>query len=266
MDNRPIGIFDSGLGGLTAVKQVINAMPNEDIVFFGDTGRVPYGSKSRETIIRYTREDIEFLLKHNIKMIMAACGTASSVGLPAIENDYGIKVIGVLEPAAYAALRSTRNGKIGVIGTSATIKSGKYAQIIKERNPEAEVFSNPCPMFVPLVENGYADSAAARMIAEDYLLPLKKEGVDTLILGCTHYPLLEKVIGDIMGDEVELISPGAQAAEYGKKVLTREGLLAQRNDKGKTEFFVSDSPEGFAELGSLFLGREIGQNVHQVKM
>lgn len=266
MDNRPIGIFDSGLGGLTAVKQVISVMPHEDIIFFGDTGRVPYGSKSRETIIRYTRDDIEFLLKHNIKMIMAACGTASSVALPHIEKDYGIKIIGVLEPAVYAAVRRTRNGKIGVIGTLATIKSDKYAQIIKAENPEMQVFSNPCPMFVPLVENGYANSEAASMIAKDYLLPLKNQGVDTLILGCTHYPLLEGVISDIMGDEVELISPGAEVAEYGKKVLTREGLLADRTEEGKKEFYVSDSPEGFAELGGLFLGQQIGLDVHQTKM
>ncbi len=266
MDNRPIGVFDSGLGGLTAVKQIIKAMPNEDIIYFGDTGRVPYGNKGRDTIIRYTRDDIEFLLRHNIKAIMVACGTASSVALPYVEKDYGIKIIGVIEPAVYGALRSTKNGKIGVIGTIGTIRSDKYASTIKEQNPDIQVFSNACPMFVPLAENGYADSEAARMIAIDYLTPLKNAGVDTLIMGCTHYPLLERVIGDIMGEGVELISPGAEAAKYGKKALAREGKLSDKKENGSYEFYVSDSPDSFAELGSLFLGRPIGANVTQIEI
>lgn len=266
MDNRPIGVFDSGLGGLTAVKQLISVMPNEDIIYFGDTGRVPYGSRSRETIIRYTKDDINFLLGHNIKIIIAACGTASSVALPAIENDYGVKVIGVLEPTCYAAVHATRNGKIGVIGTAGTVKSGKYDQIIKSFSSDVQVFSNPCPMFVPIVENGYANSEVARIVAKDYLTPLKNEGVDTLILGCTHYPLLENVINDIMGTEVKLISSGREAASYSKKVLGREGLLTDREGSGSYEFYVSDNTESFAELGGIFLGRAISLSVHQTKI
>lgn len=265
MDNRPIGVFDSGLGGLTAVKQLTDVMPSEDIIYFGDTGRVPYGSKSRETIIRYTRDDINFLLAHNIKIIIAACGTASSVALPHME-DFGVKVIGVLEPACRAALKRSKNGKIGVIGTVGTIKSDKYAQIINELNPEAQVFSAACPMFVPLVENGYANSEVARMIAADYLTSLKNEGVDTLILGCTHYPLLEGVIGDIMGNEVQLISSGREAACYAKNLLTKDDLLTDRKTEGRCEFFVSDSTESFAELGGVFLGREIDLCVHQTRL
>ncbi len=206
------------------------------------------------------------MLRHNIKIILAACGTASSVALPVVENDYPVKVIGVLEPACHAALNKTRNGKIGVIGTAGTIKSDKYAQIIKSINPEAKVFSNSCPMFVPVVENGYADTEVARLVAADYLAPLKKEGVDTLVLGCTHYPLLEGVISDIMGSEVELVSPGLEAAGYTKSILAREGLLASRSEEGKYEFFVSDSTESFAELGGIFLGRAISLNVHQTKI
>ena len=181
MDNRPIGVFDSGLGGLTTVRQIIEAMPGEDIIYFGDTGRVPYGNRSCETIIRYTKDDIDFLLKHNIKIIIAACGTASSVALPQLYDKYDIKIIGVLEPACEEAVRVTKNGRIGVIGTTGTIKSGKYTELIKNINPKLTVVSNDCPMFVPLVENGYAESEAARLIAMDYLKPLKEENVDTII-------------------------------------------------------------------------------------
>ncbi len=262
MDNRPIGVFDSGLGGLTTVKQLMSVMPNEDIVYFGDTGRVPYGNRSRETIIRYTRDDINFLLKHNIKMIIAACGTASSVALPYI-NDVGVRIIGVLEPACQAAVNRTRNGKIGVIGTAGTIKSDKYAQIISEIDPAAKVYSAACPMFVPIVENGYANTEVARIVARDYLTGLKNEGVDTLILGCTHYPLLEGVISDIMGDGVELISSGREAAESARKLMADEGLLTGSALEGRRQFFVSDSTESFAQLGGLFLGSEIELSVHQ---
>lgn len=262
MDNRPIGVFDSGLGGLTCVKQLMSVMPNEDIVYFGDTARVPYGNRSRETIVRYTRDDISFLLEHDIKIIIAACGTASSVALPYID-DVGVKVIGVLEPACRAALKRTRNGRIGVIGTASTIKSDKYAQIIASIEPSAKVFSAACPMFVPVVENGYADTEVARIVARDYLAGLKNEGVDTLILGCTHYPLLEGVIGDIMGDGVELISSGREAAEYCRSFLDGHGLLAGRDGKGNSEFYVSDDPESFTQLGGLFLGREIELNVNR---
>lgn len=265
MDNRPIGVFDSGLGGLTCVKQLMSVMPEEDIIYFGDTGRVPYGNRSRETIIRYTRDDINFLLEHNIKLIIAACGTASSVALPYIE-DVGVRVIGVLEPACHAALERTRNGRIGVIGTAGTVKSDKYAQIIKSIDPSAEVYSAACPMFVPIVENGYADTEVARIVAADYLTGLKNEGVDTLILGCTHYPLLEGVISDIMGRETELISSGLEAAQYAKKLLDREGMLADRTAEGNREFYVSDSVESFAQLGGLFLGKEIELNVHRMRL
>lgn len=265
MDNRPIGVFDSGLGGLTAVKQLISVMPNEDIIYFGDTGRVPYGNRSRETIIRYTKDDINFLLKHNIKIILAACGTASSVALPHIEQG-SVKVIGVLEPACHAAVKRSRSGKIGVIGTAGTVKSGKYAQIINSIDPSAQVFSTACPMFVPIVENGYADSEVAKIVASDYLQSLKNEKVDVLILGCTHYPLLEGVIGDIMGEDVELISSGREAAGYTKKILEDEGMRCEKAQDGHCEFFVSDSTESFAELGGLFLGRAIELSVHQTKI
>lgn len=261
MDNRPIGVFDSGLGGLTTVRQIIEAMPGEDIIYFGDTGRVPYGNRSRETIIRYTQDDIEFLLKHNIKIIIAACGTASSVALGQLYDKYDIKIIGVLEPACEEAVRVTKNGRIGVIGTTGTIKSGKYTEIIKNINPDLTIVSNDCPMFVPLVENGYAESEAARLIAMDYLKPLKEADVDTIILGCTHYPLLTKVISAIMGEGVTLLSPGALAAAEAKSYLEKEGLLSTK-ECGNSEFYVSDSVENFTQLGSTFLGKPIDGKVH----
>ena len=265
MRNHPIGVFDSGLGGLTTVREIQRIMPGEDIIYFGDTGRVPYGNRSRETIIRYTKDDIDFLLKHDIKLIIAACGTASSVALPVIGNDYDIKIMGVLESACRKAVEVTKDKRIGVIGTSGTIKSGKYEEIIKKLNPDVQVFSNACPMFVPLVENGYAQSEAARLIAKDYLLPLKNEKVDTLILGCTHYPLLTEVISDIMGEGVTLLSPGALAAEAAKCYLEKEGLLSDK-ECGNSEFFVSDSVENFTALGSTFLGKPIETKVHMAEV
>ena len=261
MRNHPIGIFDSGLGGLTTVREIQRIMPGEDIIYFGDTGRVPYGTRSRETIIRYTKDDIDFLLRHDIKFIIAACGTASSVALPVLQGKYDIKIMGVLESACRKAVEVTKNGRIGVIGTSGTVKSGKYSEIINGINPKLEVFSNACPMFVPLVENGYAESEAAMLIAKDYLAPLKEVNVDTLILGCTHYPLLKNVISAIMGEGVTLLSPGALAAEEAKRYLQKEGLLSDKK-VGNSEFYVSDSVDNFTQLGSTFLGKPIDGKVH----
>ncbi len=265
MDNRPIGVFDSGLGGLTAVRQIIEAMPCEDIIYFGDTGRVPYGNRSRETIIRYTKDDIEFLLKYNTKMVIAACGTASSVALPTLESKYDIKIMGVLDNACRDAISATKNNRIGIIGTQGTIKSDKYAEIIHQINPEIEVFSTACPMFVPLVENGYAQSEAAYLIAKDYLVPLKNQKVDTLVLGCTHYPLLEGVISDIMGDRVTLINSGAAVAKGARKYLEENNALSKKDSVGTCEFYVSDSVENFTVLGSTFLGMPIKTHVHRTE-
>ncbi len=265
MDNRAIGVFDSGLGGLTAVRELNRVMPGENIIYFGDTGRVPYGNRSRETIIRYTKEDIEFLIKHDIKLVIAACGTASSVALPYLKDKFNIKIMGVLESACEAAVKTTKNGKIGVIGTAGTIKSGKYEEIIKNITDKVSVFSTPCPMFVPLVENGYADSEAARLIAKDYLASLKSENVDTLILGCTHYPLLKGVISDIMGEETTLLSPGELTAISAREYLRKNSLLSERQTGGRNEFYVSDSVENFANLGSTFLGSDIGDEVRKTE-
>lgn len=255
MNNKPIGVFDSGLGGLTAVKEIMRVLPFEDIIYFGDTGRVPYGSRSRDTIIKYTKQDINFLKSFDIKIILAACGTASSVALPNIKED-GIKVVGVVEPAAKAAVKATKNKKIAVLGTKGTIRSGAYEKHVKELLPEAEIVSVACPLFVPLVENGYSDMEATYLVAKDYLDNVIESGADTVILGCTHYPMLEKVIQKVVGDNVTLINVGKAAADYLKELLTEtESLCGEKVPS--YEFFASDCDSGFDELAGMFLNRDI---------
>ena len=212
MDDRPIGVFDSGLGGLTTVRELCRLLPEEDIVYFGDTGRVPYGSRSRETIVKYARQDVAFLRTFDLKTIVIACGTVSTTALDVLAAENPIPVLGVVAPAARAAARATRS--IGLIGTQASIRSGAYERLIRAENPAARVLAQPCPLFVPLVENGRfrPGDVVIETVAAEYLAPLKEAGVDTLVLGCTHYPLLEKVIGAYMGPEVRLINSGAEGA------------------------------------------------------
>ena len=265
MDNRPIGIFDSGLGGLTCVKKVLEIMPGEDIIYFGDTGRVPYGTRSAETIQRYTRQDIRFLQSFDIKFIIIACGTASSAALPMIQDEFDIEIAGVLKPACLRAAKITRNGKIGVIGTPGTIRSGKYLQNLKKIDSGIEVYNKSCPMFVPLVENGYTKGEVVRLISEEYLMPLKEAGVDTLIMGCTHYPILRKAIRDIMGDNVMLVDSGAETAVYAKQRLMESDLLCGR-ERGSVQYYVSDTVDSFTELAGMFLQKHIDGSVHTVNI
>ncbi len=265
MDNRPIGIFDSGLGGLTCVKKVMEIMPGEDIIYFGDTGRVPYGSKSAEIILKYVRQDIRFLQTFDIKYIIIACGTASSAALPLIQDEFDTDIAGVLEPTCLRAAAATKNGRIGVLGTPGTIRSGKYLQTLKRLNSGLEIYTKACPMFVPLVENGYLNGPATEIIAKEYLLPLKKSGIDTLILGCTHYPLLRPVIQTIMGDAVTLIDAGAETAVFVKQQLYERDLLCGRGH-GSAQYFVSDTVEGFTELAGMFLNQKLEGSVHIVNI
>lgn len=262
MNNYAIGVFDSGMGGLTAVKELNALMPDEDIIYFGDTARIPYGSRSRETVLKYAKEDVSFLLKHNIKMIIAACGTVSSVigSKPLVDN---MPFTGVILPAAQAACAATKNGKIGVIGTPATIRSGSFGKAIKAINPHVAVIGNACPLFVHLVENGYTSKNCeiTRLAAEEYLTPIKAEGVDTLILGCTHYPVIKEVIADIMGDGVRLISSGAEAAKYAQSCLMSADLLNDGGRCGKNIFYVSDSKELFEENAKHFLEHPVNGEV-----
>lgn len=266
MSQSAIGVFDSGLGGLTAVKQLLDILPNENIIYFGDTGRVPYGSRSRESIIKYSAQDAAFLLKHNVKMIIAACGTASSVAKDYLENNLDVLYTGVVSPTAYAAAKVTRNGKIGVIGTTATISSHSYKKYLNHFNSSIETFEQDCPLFVPLVENGFIspDDPVVQLVVKRYLAPLKNKNVDTVIMGCTHYPILREAIQNEMGQNVTLIDSGRETAIYAAKLLKESNLLTNSTEKGKCEFYVSDTPHGFSSIASLFLGRDIDNTVTQI--
>ncbi len=259
MNNRPIGVFDSGLGGLTAVKQLKKILPAEDIVYFGDTGRVPYGAKGPKTIIRYAKQDIAFLLSKNVKTVLAACGTVSSV-FPKSESDaLPVPYIGVVDAAAKAAAARTKNGKVGIIGTEATVASGSFDAALHGLVPSIETVANACPLFVPLVEYGYTDrdDPMAALAAEEYLAPIKAAGVDTVILGCTHYPLLADVIEKYFGNGIQLVDPGKEAALVLRRQLTEQNALTTRTEQGRTAYYVSDEPDRFEEFAGLFLGQAV---------
>lgn len=264
MDNRSIGVFDSGLGGLTAVKEIMNLFPDENIVYFGDTGRVPYGTRSKETILKYTYSDINFLLSQDVKMIVIACGTASSAALPDIKEKFDVPIFGVVDAGAYEAARVTKNNKVGIIGTPATIKSGAYIKYLKEYNPQVEVYNQACPLFVPLVENGHFNTDVTRLVVDEYLKDIRAAGVDTLILGCTHYPLLTDAIAEYMGENVTLVSPGEEVAKYLKKNLTNDTRHSEIRDAEQYRYYVSDSIESFEELGSIFLETRINGKVSKI--
>ncbi len=261
-----IGVFDSGLGGLSAVKEFLHVLPNEKIIYFGDTGRVPYGTRSRSTIKKYAFQDAAFLLKNNVKMIVAACGTVSSVAGKELEESLPVPYTGVVNPTAFSAAKKTKNGKIGIIGTCATISSHSYKQRLQKLNPDFEVFEQACPLFVPLVENGIIDrnDKITQLTVERYLSELKSNGIDTLILGCTHYPLLKDAVSDFMGDGVTLVDSGCETALYAAKILKEQNLLNDDEGVKSPEFYVSDTPDGFESVAGLFLGRDMEHTVNQI--
>ena len=263
MDNRCIGVFDSGLGGLTCVKEIMKILPEENIVYFGDTGRVPYGTRSAEILVKYTISDIRFLKEFDPKLIVIACGTASTTALDIVKGKFDVNIMGVVAPSAHTAAASTKNGKIGVIGTSRSINSGKYEQAIKAVNGDIEVYSKACPMFVPLVENGYLDSKVTYMIAEEYLEPLIKAGVDTVILGCTHYPLIKKVIGDIVGEGVTLVDSGKEVARHIRSSIEAGEVEAAARHNGN-RFFISDKVESFQAAAEMFLDTKINEPIEKI--
>ena len=266
MDNRPIGVFDSGLGGLTAVRELARIMPEEDLVYFGDTGRVPYGGRSRETIIRYARQDVAFLSTFQPKAIVVACGTVSTTALETLRGEWSVPIFGVVEPAARAAARGTRNGRVGLIGTRATIRSGAYERALAALRPDAQVIARACPLLVPLVESGRyqpGDIVAETVVAE-YLAPLREEEVDTLVLGCTHYPLLKPLIARYMGPQVTLVDVGEQCARWVAGQLTAQGMRTERVAPGRHRYFVSDDTGDFAALASAFLGEDVGSGVKEI--
>lgn len=257
-----IGIFDSGVGGLTVAKEIIRQLPNENIVYFGDTARVPYGIKSRQTVIRFSIENILFLLKQDVKLICVACNTASSFALPVIKNHFRAPIIGVITPGVREAVYASQNKRIGVIGTKGTVKSRTYETEIKLLDPKAKVTAVACPLFVPFVEEGWLSGEVVMNVARSYLKPLKDAQVDTVILGCTHYPLLRPVIQEVLGKKVTLIDSAKQVAFEIKKILANEDM-ANRGKGGKLSFFVSDNPEWFSSLAQRFMGRKLN-NVKKV--
>ena len=267
MDNRPIGVFDSGLGGLTVVRQLLSTLPGEDIVYFGDTGRVPYGTRSPETIEKYTRQDCRFLLSKGVKLIIAACGTVSSVASH-ILRELPVPAMGVVEPTADAAVSASKTGRIGILGTAATIRSASFERRILEIRPDAVVIPVACPLFVPLVENALIepDNEATLAAVRRYLAPLADKRVDTLILGCTHFPLLAPVISKIVGPDVALVDSGSACATLCADRLERDGALNRTKRAGMCRFYVSDLPDDFTHVARMFLGREVDGDTERVDM
>jgi glutamate racemase len=262
---KPIGVFDSGIGGLTVVKRFLSSLPNENIVYFGDTARVPYGSKSNATVIEYSLQDAQFLINKKVKAIVVACNTASSVAIDEIRKAFDVSVIGMIGPGSKSAIKETKTKRVGVIGTRATINNNAYAKRLKSYDSSIEVFEKACPLFVPLAEEGWINHEATYKIAEEYLTELKEKEIDTLVLGCTHYPILSEVIQKVIGINVILIDSGVASAEIVKEELKKNNLLSDSKVKGRSEFFVSDIPAKFKEIAELFLGEPV-DNLHKVDL
>ena len=267
MDQRPIGVFDSGLGGLTAVREIRSILPSENIIYFGDTSRVPYGGRSAEILLRYARQDVRFLRTFDVKALLVACGTVSTNALPVLAAESDIPILGVVEPACAAAAQVTRNKKVGLIATAASVRSGAYERCLSALDGDIQVYAKACPLFVPLVENGRfrPGDTVIETVAAEYLAPLRATGIDTLILGCTHYPLLSEIIASIMGSGVTLVD---FKLEFGKTadgtiVLAGRGLLSQRA-QGELTLYASDRPEDFGVLAGQFLRRPLEDAVQHV--
>lgn len=258
-DPRPIGVFDSGVGGLTVVRALLNQLPNENVVYFGDTARVPYGPKSPQVVREYAAQDTEVLLRHDVKLIVVACNTVSAVALDVVQKRSRVPVVGVIVPGAGAAVQASKTKRIGVIGTAGTIKSRAYVNAIHLLDPTVQVFGQACPLFVPLAEEGLIDHPATKIIAKEYLFPLQLEKVDTLVLGCTHYPLLAGTMRAVLQDNVTLIDSGEAAAAEVKSELRSRNLINGSTEKPRLQFLVSDIPDKFADIGERFLGRTLGR-------
>ncbi|MDF2893212.1 MAG: murI [Clostridia bacterium] len=257
MDSRPIGVFDSGIGGLTVVKEIMEQLPNESIVYFGDTARVPYGTKSKETVTKYSFQCINFLLEKKVKAIVVACNTASAASLDAIKQSYDIPIVGVVEPGAIAACEVTKLNKIGIIGTEGTVSSGAYEKEINIINNDVKMVLKACPLFVPIVEEGWQDTEIAKLTAKEYLEGLKGNGIDALVMACTHYPLLEQTIGEIMGEDIQLVNPAFETAKALKTVLHELNIHSKSSKSSSYEFYVSDNPVKFKKVGENFLKKPI---------
>ena len=251
-----IGVFDSGVGGLTVLHEIVRALPAEDTLYFGDTGRYPYGTKSAETITRFTLENVEFLVARGIKLLVVACNSSSAVALDAIRARWSLPVIGVIEPGARAAVERTRTGRVGVVATEATISSGAYTRALRALGPSLEIYLRACPLFVPLAEEGWTEGPIARLVAETYLASLARSGIDTLVLGCTHYPLLKPLIAEVMGPDVAIVDSAEETAREVAAALAERGL-ARTGGEGGTSFFATDVPERFVRMGQRFFGARV---------
>jgi glutamate racemase len=258
LQQKPIGVFDSGIGGLTVVHALTHSFPHENIVYFGDTARVPYGSKSAQVVREYAAQDIDFLLGSDVKMVVVACNTVSAVALDVVQKRARMPVIGVILPGAAAAVAATRNKRVGIIGTRGTVNSKAYTNAIRQIDPEVQVFSQACPLFVPLAEEGWTGHQVTSLIAKEYLFPLVLEKIDTLILGCTHYPVLRAAIEAAVGPGITLIDSGAATAVNVGRLLDETDMRNASTQKPHLQFFVSDIPAKFTEVGERFLGQKMG--------
>lgn len=257
----PIGVFDSGVGGLTVVKEIMRQLPGESMVYFGDTARVPYGSKSKKTVLKYSRQIVKFLQTKEVKAIVVACNTASALALPEIKQEIDIPIIGVVEPGAKMAAESTKTNNIGIIGTESTIKSGIYSKFLRNINPDITVVARACPLFVPLVEEGLLEDRITDDVIGRYLHELKEYGIDSLILGCTHYPLIRNAISRYMGPEVNLINPAYETAKSLKVMLTEQKLLNQSGEQAHYEYYVSDGVDKFRTFAAQVLPCDVEQTM-----
>lgn len=264
MNARPIGVFDSGIGGLTVVHALNRRLPGENIVYFGDTARVPYGPKSPQVVREYAAQDADFLLTKDIKMVVVACNTVSAVALDVVMKRTKVPVVGVIVPGAAEAVKGTRKKRVGIIGTIATVNSNAYAHAIRQIDSHVQVFAQPCPLLVPLAEEGWIDHKVTDLVAREYLFPLTLEKIDALILGCTHYPVLRRAIAAAVGSDVALIDSGEAAAAEVERVLDRQQLRNPSGLKPNLQFYVSDLPARFTEVGERFLGQKMGR-VHRVE-
>lgn len=256
-NTRPIGIFDSGVGGLTVVRAMMERLPFENLIYFGDTARVPYGVKSVPTISGFTFQIAQFLLQKDVKMLIIACNTMAAVAADAVRDIANVPVLDVIEAGALGAVAATRNEKIGVIGTPTTINSNAYARAIHQHNARIKMFSQACPLFVPLVEEGWLEHPVTRMTAEEYLKPVVAEGIDTLVLGCTHYPLLKPLLQDVAGDAIQLVDSAEAMAEQSAQILLKNDALNTQRGAPKYDFYVTDVPLRFQTIGERFLGRTL---------
>ena len=252
--SAPLGVFDSGLGGLTVVQQLQRVFPGLSIIYYGDTARVPYGTKSPRTVTHFSRQIVDFLIAQNVQAIVVACNTASATAVYTLKSEYSLPIYGVIEPGALAAAKATRSGRIGVIGTNSTIRASSYTKAIHAINPDLVVIGKPCPLFVPLVEEGWEDHPVTETVAREYLDPMLSEDIDTLILGCTHYPLLSKTLRRVMPEHIHIIDSGIAAAN-----ALQGQVISQDESPASYKYFVSDMPERFAEIGARFLGRPMEQ-------